>query len=70
MIDLSMGCKIEHHTCFADGGDGDCVNKEELINALKVEYENFSTHCMNSGILELQGQKKMLGEIIRWMETI
>lgn len=40
----------------------------ELIDVLKKEHEQFSTHSMNEHALFLQGQEDMLGQIITMLD--
>lgn len=40
----------------------------EFLNVLQEEYKNFDTHSMNEGVLFLQGQKDMLGQIIETLK--
>lgn len=43
--------------------------KAELLDYLKDFYNHYSTHSMNEGALTLQGEKKMLGSLIKIIEN-
>jgi len=55
---------------FTEVNDTSVVEyKKSLLNYLKKENEAFSTHSMNEYELFLQGQKKMLEDIIFIIES-
>lgn len=42
----------------------------EIIKQFEDVYDNYDLHSMNDGIIGLQGEKKMLGEIIKYLKRI
>lgn len=43
---------------------------QEIIDNLESVYNNYDLHCMNDRIIGLQGEKKMLGEVIHYLKRI
>lgn len=43
---------------------------QEIIDNLESVYNNYDLHCMNDGIIGLQGEKKMLGAVIHYLKRI
>ena len=42
----------------------------EIIGNLESVYDEYDLHSMNDGIIGLYGEKKMLGEIIKYLKRI
>lgn len=42
----------------------------EIIGNLESVYDEYDLHSMNDGIIGLQGEKKMLGEVIKYLKRI
>ena len=43
---------------------------QEIIDNLESVYKNYDLHCMNDGIIGLQGEKKMLGAVIYYLKRV
>lgn len=50
--------------------DGELRDIAEIISELKEIHEGFSTHAMSDEVLFLQGKKKMLAEVIQYLERV
>ena len=42
----------------------------EIIQNLESVYNNYDLHSMNDGIIGLYGEKRMLGEVIKYLKRI
>lgn len=42
----------------------------EIIANLEKVYKNYDLHSMNDSVIRLYGEKRMLGEIIKYLKRI
>lgn len=55
---------------ISDGGNSDCVNKEEVINELTNAYNSFQVGALSDYALYLKGKKDALLEVIEYLERL